>query len=351
MPDHITFASILKTCASVKIPANVDIIHSLVVKLGFQFDPVATGSLIDSYAKCGSMLEAKVLFHTMAQPDLISCTALITACSNEKEGCKEALGIFSNINLLGVKLDGVILCSMLNICANLAFLGMGKQLHASVIKFNLFGDVALWNTLIDMYAKSGDLKDARHVFDEMTSRNVVSWTSLMSSYGKFGCTDSALTLFAEMEKDGVKPNDVTFLAMMTACAYAGRTKEGMVIFNSMVKRYKIKPRAEHYCSAVYLLARGGNLDEAFEFVQKMNFRPNTSIWGALMGACGAHGNLAIGEVATRNILSLDPVKSVNYVVISNIYAARGFWEEVFKIRRLMLRKSCRKDFGVSLLPD
>ncbi|XP_078168671.1 pentatricopeptide repeat-containing protein At3g20730-like [Carex rostrata] len=301
-PDHFTFASILKTCASIKIPSNVDIIHSLVVKLGFQHDPVTTGSLIDSYAKCGSILEAKAVFHTMAQPDLISCTALITGCSNEKEGCREALGIFSNISRLGLKLDRIILCSVLNICANLAFLVTGRQIHASVIKCNMLNDVALWNALIDMYAKSGDLKDARHVFDEMPSRNVVSWTSIMSGYGKFGCNEGALGLFADMEKDGVKPNDVTFLAIMTSCAYVGQTKEGMVLFNSMVKRYKIKPRAEHYCSAVDLLVRGGNLDEAFELVQRMNFKPNASIWGALVGACGAHGNLAVGKVATRNFL-------------------------------------------------
>jgi pentatricopeptide repeat protein len=351
VPDHITLASILKSCASIKIRTNVGIIHSLVVKLGFQFDPVAIGSLIVSYAKCGSMLEAKVLLHTMAQPDLISCTALITACSNEKEDCKEALVIFSNINRSGLKLDGVILCAMLNICANLAFLDMGRQIHGSVIKLNLPSDMALWNSLIDMYAKSGDLKGARGVFDRMPVRNVVSWTSLISGYAKFSCNNSALTLFADMEKDGVKPNDITFLAILTACAYAGRTKEGMLLFNSMVNRYQIKPRAEHYCSAVNLLACGGNLDEALEFVQKMNFKPNTSIWGALVGSCGLHGNLATMEIAARNILSLDPLKSVNYVTLSNIYAARGLWEKVSKIRRLMLSKSCRKDSGLSFLAD
>ncbi|KAJ4821386.1 Pentatricopeptide repeat-containing protein [Rhynchospora pubera] len=352
-PDHITLASILKICASIKVPANVDIIHSLVIKLGFLFDHVARGSLIDSYAKCGRMTEAKAVYHTTDKHDLILCTALITGYSNknEREGCKEALETFSEINRLDLKLDGIILCSMLSVCANLANLGLGKQIHARLTKCNLHSDVALCNALIDMYAKSGDLNDARHVFYEMPTRNVVSWTSLMSSYGKFGCNEDALALFSDMEKDGVKPNDVTFLAIMTSCAYAGQSKEGMELFNSMVRRYKIKPRAEHYCSAVNLLARGGNLDEAFEFVQKMNFKPNTSIWGALVGACGAHINLALGKVAADNIFTLDPVKFVNYVALANIYAAQGLWKDVYKIRRLMWQKSIKKDLGFSLLPE
>ncbi|XP_010931829.1 pentatricopeptide repeat-containing protein At3g20730 [Elaeis guineensis] len=348
-PDHFTFGSLLKACGLVRTLVHVNQIHAFSVKLGYENQSIVTGSLIDAYAKCRSMQNARLVYDSMYEQDLISCTALITGYSLERNCSGKALELFCEINRMGMRIDDVILCSMINICANIASLSLGRQIHAHVIKKQSNHDIALSNALIDMYAKSGELWDARCAFDEMQYKNVISWTSLIAGYGKHGSGEGAIALFVKMEDDGVKPNDVTFLSLLSACSHSGLTNKGMEYFKSMVSKYGIHPRAEHYSCAVDLLARGGQLQEAYDFVCKMDAKPNASLWAAVLGACRMHGNTSLGEIAAGYLLNLYPERSVNYVVLANTYASAGLWESAWKIRKLMLQRATKKDAGCSYI--
>ncbi|GMQ02306.1 hypothetical protein CsSME_00048599 [Camellia sinensis var. sinensis] len=154
------------------------------------------------------------------------------------------------------------------------------------------------NTLVDMFSKSGEIEDAKHVFNEMGQKNVIS----------------RMSLIVESRKHGI--------------SHADLTNEGSQCFNNMVGKYNILPRAEHYSCIVDLFARGGQFKEADILIHEMNIKPNASLWGAILGACSICGDMSLGEVAARHLFNIEPEKSVNYVVLASIYAAVGLWDNV-----------------------
>ncbi|XP_020254231.1 pentatricopeptide repeat-containing protein At3g20730-like [Asparagus officinalis] len=349
LPDHFTFASALKAYSCTKTLSNVNQTHTFVIKSGYENHNVVTGSLIDAYAKCGRIDKAKIVYDSMLKHDLISCTALINSYSSERFSYREALNLFREINRTCMVLDDVILCSMINLCANVTSLSLGRQIHACALKKQPLLDVAFGNSLIDMYAKTGELEDAHQAFDEMKDKNVISWTSLITSYGKHGYGEGAITLFLKMEESGVRPNDVTFLSLLFACSHSGLITKGINFLSLMVSKYHIRPRVEHYSCVTDLLARGGLLEEAYDFACNMDAMPNLSLWGSLLGSCSIYGNTSLGRIAASNLFQLDPERSVSYVVLANIYAAAGLWEDAKKIRKFIEERSVKKIVGCSFI--
>ncbi|CAO1947634.1 unnamed protein product [Urochloa humidicola] len=349
VPDHFTFGSALKACGAVSALSNVEIIHTCIIKLGYLDEKVVISSLIDAYAKCRSLSSARVIYDSMCEPDLVSSTALISGYSMDKYHSEDAMKLFCKIHQEGSRVDGVLLSSLLAICANIASIKFGAQLHAYMCKKQPMGDSALDNALVDMYAKAGEFSDARRAFDEMPRRNVISWTSLITACGKNGFGEDAVTLFDRMEEDGVKPNEVTFLALLSACSHSGLMNKGVEYFTSMMSKYGINPRVKHYSSAIDLLARGGQLDDAWKLVQKVNAESNSSMYGAMLGACKVHGNVPLGETAAKNLFSMDPESSVNYAVLANMYAESCLWEDARRTRKLLAETSRGKEVGCSVI--
>lgn len=169
--------------------ANVEIIHTCIIKLGYWGEKVVIGSLIDSYAKCRSMSSARVLYDSISEPDLVSSTALISGYSMDRNHSEDAMELFCKIHRKGLRIDGVLLSSLLGLCADIASIRFGTQIHAYMCKKQPMGDVALDNALVDMYAKAGELSDARRAFDEIPNRNVISWTSLITACTRCCCDD------------------------------------------------------------------------------------------------------------------------------------------------------------------
>ncbi|CAA6660676.1 unnamed protein product [Spirodela intermedia] len=279
-PDHFTFASVLKACSGIRCLAMIFQIHVFVLKSGFEHQELVVGSFIDAYVKCRNVDCARLLYDSLPDKDLISSTAMITSYARGNGGGGEdPLKLFALVNQTCAETDDVIVCTILSACANLLSVSMGRQIHGFTFKKLPGYDAAVGNALIDMYAKSGELEDARRVFEEMPLRNVISWTSMITACGRHGHGRAALTLLEKMESDGCTPNDVTFLAALSACGHAGLTDEGWRLFNSMVVEHGILPRSEHYACFVDLLARGGRLEEAYDFVRKMAAEPSSSLWG------------------------------------------------------------------------
>ncbi|KAM7256030.1 hypothetical protein ACFE04_011771 [Oxalis oulophora] len=342
VPDSITLGSILKIAATLGDFLNVNQIHMFVIQLGFEaHNSSLIGSLIDAYAKCGNVKNAYCLYQSMPQKDIVSYTALITGFSHQGHYNVDVLELFNEITRF--RIDDVLLCSMLCISANTASLNLGKQIHAIASKHLNIYDIAMSNALINMYAKSGEIEDARRVFDETREKNVITWTSLIAGYGKHGCICDAIKLFKQMEQEGLKPNDVTFLSLLFACNHTGLTDEGWKLFNVMVSKYHVTPQNEHASCLVDLRARKGWLEEAYNIISSM--RPDTSLWGAFLGACQKYNDSSLGKLAATHLFDMDPKKSVNYVVLANIYAESGAWNNAQEIQNLMNMRSLRKNPG------
>ncbi|THG14239.1 pentatricopeptide repeat-containing protein At3g20730-like [Camellia sinensis] len=349
IPDSFTLGSIMKAFVGGSSLMKVIQIHGFIIQLGCESHNVLIGSLIDAYAKCGSVRIAYRIYKSTLKKDTMACTALITGYASEDIYSRDAFDLFNEMRQMHMGIDNVILCSILNICADTASLDLGRQIHALVVKCQSKHDVAMGNTLIDMYSKSGEIEDAEQVFNEMKQKNVISWTSLIAGYGKDGYGHKAIAMYKKMEYEGLKPNDVTFLTLLFACSHAGLTTEATECFNNMIGKYNILPRAEHYSCIVDIFARGGKLEEAYILIQKMNIKPNASLWGAILGACNIYGDMSLGEVAARHLFNIEPEKSVDYVVLAGTYAAVGLWDSVWKKRKLTEERSLIKYPGYSLL--
>ncbi|KAJ7527669.1 hypothetical protein O6H91_16G065400 [Diphasiastrum complanatum] len=128
-----------------------------------------------------------------------------------------------------------------------------------------------------MYAKCGCTEDARELFDNMSERDVVSWSAMIAGYAQNGLAQEALALFEQMQREGMKPDEVTYISVLSACAHSGLVDQGCYVFDSMCKNHGVTPTKEHYACMVDLLGRAGFLADAELVINKMPIQPNSVV--------------------------------------------------------------------------
>ncbi|KAK9162235.1 hypothetical protein Syun_003137 [Stephania yunnanensis] len=286
------------------------------------------------------------MFNKMPKKSLISSNVMIAVYVNNSMPDK-ALELFSQMETNGIEPDAVTLASVLPACGDLSALTLGRQIHEYVVRKKLCPNLILENALVDMYAKCGCLRAAREVFDAMKSHDVVSWTSMISAYGMNGHGRDAMALFRKMVDSGLIPDQIAFISILSACSHSGLLEEGRYYFRLMVEELRIPPKVEHFACMVDILGRSGCVDEAYNFIKEMPLEPNERVWGALLGACRIYSNMSLGLIAADHLFGLVPTQSGYYVLLSNIYAKAGRWEEVTAVRSIMKSKGIKKLPGCS----
>ena len=345
-PNSVTLASVLPACAGLAALNLGKELHCNILKNGLDGRCHVGSAITDMYAKCGRLDLAHHTFERMSERDSVCWNSMITSYSQNGKP-EEAIDLFRQMGKGGTKYDCVSISAALSACAALSSLHYGKEIHGFMIKGAFSSDLFAESALIDMYAKCGNLDSARSVFDMMQGKNEVSWNSIISAYGNHGHLKDSLTLFQEMLENGIQPDHVTFLAIISACAHAGQVDNGAHYFRCMTEEYGIPARMEHYACMVDLFGRAGRLNKAFETIKSMPFAPDAGVWGTLLGACRVHGNVELAEVASRHLFDLDPQNSGYYVLLSNIHADAGQWGSVHKIRSLMKERQVQKIPGYS----
>eukprot|EP01018_Ginkgo_biloba_P002768 Gb_08745 [translate_table: standard] len=344
--DLKTFVSVLPACADLAAMEPGTEIHADIIRSGFQSDVFVESALVDMYAKCGSVEKARYVFDKMRRRNIVSWTAMIAGYAQNGHG-EEALKLFQQMQLAGVKPNPKAFASVLPACANLVALEQGKEIHEDIIRSGFQSDVFVESALVDMYAKCGNIVKAHNLFDKMDRRNVVSWNTMIAGYAMHGCGKEALELFEQMQNSGIKPNHVTFLCVLSACCHAGLVDEGWQYFECMSQYYHISPALEHYVCIVDLLGRAGRLEEAQDFINKMPIKPDATVWRCMLGACRIHNNIELGERVAELHFELDPKHAAPYVLLSNIYAATGRWDDTEIVRRMMKHRRIKKIPGCS----
>eukprot|EP01018_Ginkgo_biloba_P028363 Gb_34253 [translate_table: standard] len=307
---------------------------------------ISWNAMITGYAQNGHVDKALELFHNVPEQNVVSWNAMIAGYV-QNGYFNEAIELFRQMQVLCVKSNSVTFASVLPASANLAALDHGRGVHAYIIRSGFDPDIFVGNALVDMYAKCGSIEDARHVFDTMTRRNVVSWTTMIVGYAMHGYGKESLQVFEQMQLSSSKPNHITFLGVLSACCHAGLVDDGWQYFNRMSRDFNITPAVEHYCCMVDLLGRAGHLNEAQDFINKMPIEPEAAVWGCLLGACRTHTNIELGEQVAERLFDMDPQNAAHYVLLSNIYAASGRWDDVEKVRRMMKENRIKKMPGSS----
>ncbi|XP_031393503.1 pentatricopeptide repeat-containing protein At1g71490 [Punica granatum] len=301
-------------------------------------------AMITMYSRCKHLRHAYTLFESTESKSIITWNSMLSGYCHMDQS-EEASSLFRKMLLSGVEPNYITIASILPLCARVANLQHGKEFHCYLMRRDSFDDyLLLWNALVDMYARSGKVFQARRVFDMMTLRDEVTYTSLISGYGILGEGLVALTLFEEMLSCGIKPDHVTMVAVLSACSHSGLVVQGEKLFQKMQSLYDLTPRLEHYACMVDLFGRAGLLYKAKQAIVGMPYRPTAAMWATLLGACQIYRNKVIGEWAAGKLLEMRPENSGYYVLIANMYAAADSWGKLKKVRTLM------RDLGVKKAP-
>uniref|UniRef100_A0A2N9J388 DYW domain-containing protein n=1 Tax=Fagus sylvatica TaxID=28930 RepID=A0A2N9J388_FAGSY len=307
-------------------------------KEGIKPDLVTWNGLVSGYSMWGCSKEALAVIHRIRSsgltPNVVSWTALISGCS-QNESYEASYEFFIQMQEEGIKPNSATISSLLRTCAGLSLLHKGEEIHCLSIKYGVTEDAFVATSLIDMYSKSGKLKNAHEVFRKIQNKTLASWNSMIMGFAIYGFGREVISLFDEMCGVGIQPDSVTFTAVLSGCKNTGLVHEGWKYFDDMSTYYNIIPRIEHYSCMVDLLGRAGYLDEAWDFIQNMAQKPDATIWGALLGSCKIHKNIEYAELAAKKLFELEPYNSGNYVLMMNLYAISNRWEDVERIKASM----------------
>lgn len=337
--DSYSLLFVLKACTQKSSSVEGKQLHSLVIKFGFELNIHLQTSLVNLYSSTCNLIDAHQVFDEMPSKNLVCWTALISAYVDNQKPSK-ALQLFRQMQMGNLDPDEVTITVALSACADLGALETGEWIHAYVRRIKgLNKDLCLKNALINMYAKCGDVKAARSLFESLRKKDVTTWTSMIVGHALHGQAEEALKLFAEM-KEATKsiktsmiiPNDVTFLGVLMSCSHAGLIEEGKQHFRSMIEDYGLKPRDPHFGCMVDLFCRAGLVEEAYNFMSNMPVRKNPVVWRTLLSACGLNGNVELGTKVRQKLLELEPTHVGDSVALSNIYAAKGMWDKKMSVR-------------------
>lgn len=341
MPDSFCLASSLSACGSWGLLKLGDQINCHIFKRGY-FDDFVTNSLIDMYCKCGSTDSACMIFDKLEHRSVVAWNSMMFGLLQNGYSV-EAIRLFDQMYLKGLKMDEVTFLSIIQACSQLGYLEKGKWAQHKLIIYGVDKDIYLDTALTDMYAKCGDLQAARRIFDNMLERSIVSWSVMIAGYGMHGDIGAAKSLFNQMLEFGIKPNDVTFMNILSACSHSGSVEEGKSYFSSM-RDLGIEPSNEHFACIIDLLSRAGDLNGAYQIIKSMPPPVDASIWGALINGCRIHQRTDMFESIQRDIADICTDDAGYYTLISNIYAEEGNWDEFRKVRIKM------KGVGVNKVP-
>lgn len=343
-----TYSILLQECIFRKDYRKGKRIHWQMVIVGFVPNEYVHVKLLILYAKAGDLYTAQFLFDKLHTKGLVSWNAMIAGYV-QKGFEKVGLSFYHEMRKCGLRPDQYTFASVFRACASLAILEQGKQAHALWIKSQISGNLVVNSALMDMYFKCSSLSDGHLVFDKSLDRNVVSWSALISGYGLHGRVVEVMESFHRMVNEGFRPNHVTFLAVLSACSYAGLVNEGWNYFSSIMRDYGVQPEGKHYAAMVDLLGRAGRLQDAYEFIKGSPCKEHPVLWGALIGACKMHGNVDMVKLAAENYFQLERENAGKYVVLSNAYASFGLWDNVAKVRTLMKESGVKKEPGYSMI--
>lgn len=342
-PDEFTFGSLIACSEYVR---NAEMIQSLVAKNGLILNTQVCNALVSAFANCSAIEHAYQIFEEMPFRNLISWNSMVSCCVLNGFPVM-GIELFHEMQISDLKPNICTLSIVLSTCASISALRHGKEVHACILKSGFNLDMNLGNALVTMYAKCGALDWSSRVFHGMPEKDVVSWNAMIAAHAQHGEGIEAICCFEAMQELGVKPDPVTFTIVLSACSHAGLVDEGSRIFFSMFEECGIQPGVDHYSCIIDLLGRAGRLDEAERLVNSMPIYGNSHVWWALLSACRVHANVRLGRVAAGFLLETEPNNPAVYVLLSNIHAAAGQWEEAASVRELMKKNRMMKTPGYS----
>ncbi|XP_074276050.1 pentatricopeptide repeat-containing protein At2g41080 [Silene latifolia] len=345
-PDEFALGSVLRGCAGLRALLCGRQVHGYTVKSGYEVSSIVGSALANMYMRCKSLEEGGRVIREMPVQNVVSFNTLIAGMAQNM--CPEgALHHYNLMKKTGLQPDRITFVSVLSSCSELATLGQGQQIHSEVIKRGDTLVEGVVSSLISMYSKCGCLEDSIKAFTKRKDEDIVLWTSMIAAYGFHGKGEQVIELFDQMERQGLKPNEVTFLTLLYACSHCGLKDKGLEFLDLMVSKYGLSPGVEHYTCIVDLLGRSGCLSKAEEMIRTMPVKADPVIWKVLLSACKMHKNADMAMRISQEVMKLGALDAASYVLLANIQASAKRWEEVSTMRKAMKDLRVKKEPGVS----
>ncbi|KAK5783520.1 pentatricopeptide repeat-containing protein At2g46050, mitochondrial-like [Gossypium arboreum] len=332
--DGYTFCSLLKSCCIWGFYELGRQVHGLIIKLCFDLDVPVASALVDMYITNGNLYDAQKAFDGMTARNVVSWNTLIVGYA-QRGDMEKVMELLREMRLQNFCPDELTMASIFQSCGVSSSCAELLQVHTYVIKNGFESFLSVTNALIHAYSKCGNIDVALQYFVSVSEPDLVTWTSIIGAYSFLGHSKGSVIAFEEMLVAGVKPDQIAFLAILSACSHGGLVNEGLHYFNIMMNDYRIIPDSKHYTCLIDLLGRAGLLNEAFSFITSHPVACTPGTLGAFTGACSMHGNITLAKWAAEKLVVLEPYKPVNYTLISNIYASKGRWLDVERVRKMM----------------
>ncbi|PIN16183.1 hypothetical protein CDL12_11169 [Handroanthus impetiginosus] len=346
-PNDVTFVGLIHAITKHGMMQEGLMVHGFCIKSNFLSEINVANSFITMYGKFKLVEDCIKVFQELDYREVISWNALISAYSLN-EMYQEALQVF----LLASKElppNPYTFGSVLHAIASSESISLrqGQRCHGYIRKLGLDTDPIVSGALLDMYAKRGSIDESKKIFYETAKKSQVSWTAIISAHARHGDYESVMKYFNKMVMEGIKPDSITFLSVLTSCGHNGMVDKGLEIFNSMINDHSVEPSAEHYSCIVDMLGRAGRLNEAEGFLSQIPGGPGVSVLQSLLGSCRTYGNVDLAIRVSDALIAMEPNESGSYVLMSNLFAEKGKWEKAAKMRRMMRERKVMKEVGFS----
>ncbi|KAJ3683263.1 hypothetical protein LUZ60_013490 [Juncus effusus] len=312
--------------------------HKLLDELPHR-DVFSLNRKLSSYIKNGSIDEAKSFFATMKNRNIVTWTIMIGALSDARR-FEESFSLFHEMTGIGFVPDSVTIVTVLGLCTNQNSSIWALQIHSWIVKLGFDSVISVCNTLIDAYCKCGLVKSAQGIFQQMKEKDSVTFNALLS--GK-----KAIEMFESLIGSGFEPESVSFLSVLTACNHSGLVEEGLRYFDMMKYCYNLEPRKEHYACMVDMLGRMGRFGKLENMLGQIPFEPDPIIWSSILNSCKIHGNYKLGKLACDKLFQMESKDAGHYMIMSNIYAKEGKWDQVARVKKLMRDRGVIKETAYS----
>ncbi|XVF60609.1 hypothetical protein PTKIN_Ptkin08bG0061700 [Pterospermum kingtungense] len=347
-PNLSSIVKLLSALSELKNIKGGRSVHGYILRHEVDMNTEVANQIVYMYAKCGFIYDARQVFDQIRYKDLISWTSMMTGYIFHGHA-DETILLFRMMKRERLFHDSVTLISLLQAFSQLGHLTLAKEVHCHLYRALMDRETLVLNSLITTYAKLGKLNMARNLFDCAARGCLTSWNTMIAAYGMHGNCIEVLRLFGRMKTEMIKPDEMTFTSILTACSHSGLVEEGLQVFNCMREEYGLILCEKHYTCVVDLLSRAGRLEEAYGLLKLLPARQSASAMAALLAACRLHGNTELGEVIGNCLLDLEPENPSVYNSVSNLYAESGKWDEAARTRNMAKKKGLKKAAGYSLV--
>lgn len=339
--NSFTIVGLLVSSAGLGIAKIGESVHGRIVKSGLEANPFARTALLDCYAKCRSPLKSYILLEEMVEPSLVTCNAMIAGFVHN-DLFEEALLLFKRLWQFGLVPNSLTMVSVVRSCIGYGSFRLCESMHAYVVKVGMDLDVAVMNSMFDMYSSFGNLEIAKAFFRKMAVMDVITWTNMMDFLLELECTTAALNLFIQMRAEGIDPDMVTMISVITACARLGDLKRGRSVHNQVVIRgYGLELPVEN--SLITMYSKCGDMESArmsFDRIEDKSLVSWTAmISGYVLNGQPIKGLQLLGKMRKYDNFKLDSVTIVNLLMacselasfeLSNQFHAYSFKSGLFQ---------------------